>query len=190
MTGQWLQGMQDFDLFIAYRISIEGDGGFHGDQGEQLEHVVLQHDADGSCLFIVCPATFQADILSHGDLYVVDIAPVPHGFKNAVCQAKDQDILHSFFAEVVIDAIHLFLSKDSCNLAVKLSSRGQIMPKGLFDDNTRPTLAVPVQASRAKVMDDFRVLAGRRRGGKDAIASSTALLVERIQDSIELLIAL
>src|SRR5260370_37015903 len=161
MTGQWLQGMQDFDLFIAYRISIEGDGGFHGDQGEQLEHVVLQHDADGSCLFIVCPATFQADILSHGDLYVVDIAPVPHGFKNAVCQAKDQDILHSFFAEVGIDAIHLFLSKDSCNLAVKLSSRVRIMPKGVFGDKTPSTLVALVQASTAKGIDEFDGLSGR-----------------------------
>src|SRR5260370_8438928 len=110
---------------------------------------------------MVCTATFQADILSHGDLYVVDIAPVPHGFKNAVCQAKDQDILHSFFAEVVIDAIHLFLSKDSCNLAVKLSSRGQIMPKGFFDDNTSPTLAVLVQATPTQAIDYFRALPGR-----------------------------
>src|SRR5260221_9714047 len=121
---------------------------------------------------------------------MVDIAPVPHGFKNAVCQAKDQDILHGFFAEVVIDAIHLFLFKDSCDLAVKLSSRGQIMPKGFFDDNTSPTLAALVQASCAKVMDDFRVLAGRRREGKNAIARGTTLLIERIQDGIEFLIAL
>ncbi len=64
------------------------------------------------------------------------------------------------------------------------------MPKGFFDDNTSPTLAVLVQASRTKVMDDFRVLAGRRREVKDAIARGTALLVERIQDGIELLIAL
>src|SRR5260370_8160038 len=59
MTGQWLQGMQDFDLFIAYRISIEGDGGFHGDQGEQLEHLVLHHAADGSYPSIVSPPTSQ-----------------------------------------------------------------------------------------------------------------------------------
>src|SRR6266487_4367896 len=118
VPNQWLQGMQHFDLFIAYCVSIEGDGRFHSNQGEQLHRMVLYHIAHSACFFIISTATFHTEVLRHGDLYMVNIAPVPYRLEDAVSQAKDQDILHSFFAQVVVDAVDLLLFKDSRNLAI------------------------------------------------------------------------
>src|SRR5579859_761649 len=162
LPDQRLQGVQDFDLFVAHRISVEGDGRLHRDQREQLQHVVLHHIADGARFLVIAAAALQPDIFRHRDLYVVNIATVPDRLEDAVCQAKDEDVLHRFFAEVVIDTINLFLFEDFAYLPVKFFGRSQVVPKGFFDDDARPPFAAPVQASRAEALDNFGVLAGRR----------------------------
>src|SRR5215472_18959602 len=62
------------------------------------------------------------------------------------------------------------------------------MPEGFFDDNARPPLAALVHASRAEVMNNFRILAGGSRKIKNAIPTGTTLLIERVQQRIESLI--
>jgi hypothetical protein len=37
------QRLQHLQLLVAHRIRIEGDGRLHGDEADELEHVVLHH---------------------------------------------------------------------------------------------------------------------------------------------------
>ena len=153
--------MQDLDLFIANGVSIKGDGGFHRHQREQLQHVVLDHIANRPGLFEVGAPAFQAEVFRDGDLHVINIAPVPHRFKNAVGQTKNKDILDGFFAEVVVDTIDLFLAEDPGDLAVQFTCRGEVASKGFFDDNTSPAFAAFIQPRGTEALDDFRILTGR-----------------------------
>ncbi len=114
-----LQGVQDFDLFVAHRVGIEGNGRLHCYQGEQLQHVVLHHIADRPRFLVIAAAPFQSDVLRHCDLHMVNIAAVPYRLEDAICQAEDEDVLHRFFAQVVIDAVDLFLFEDFAHLPVE-----------------------------------------------------------------------
>ena len=80
--------------------------------------MILHHIADGSCFFVVACAAFQTKVFCHRDLNAVDIAAVPDWFKDAVGQTKDQYILYSLFAEVMVDAIDLLFFKNLANQAV------------------------------------------------------------------------
>src|SRR5258707_934850 len=100
---------------------------------------------------------------------MINITSIPDRFKDAVCQAKDQDILYRFFTEVVIDTVNLFFFKASSNLAVELTSRCEIVSKGLFDDDARPTLATSVQTRGTKTLNNLWILARGRRKVEDAI---------------------
>ena len=91
---------------------------------------------------------------------MVNVAPVPDWLKNAVGQAEDKDVLHRFFTKVVVDTVDLFFFENPANLAVKFARRCQVMSKGLFDDDTRPSLTAFIQARSAKTLNDFRILAG------------------------------
>ena len=122
--------------------------------------MVLDYIADGTGLFIVGAAALESQVFRYGNLYMVNVATVPDGFKNAICQAKNKDVLDGFFAEIVVDAVDLFLAKDLGDLAVQLVRRCEVVPKGFFDDDTCPALAVFIQARGSNPLDDFGVLAG------------------------------
>lgn len=116
-------------------------------------------------------------------------AGVPYWLKNTVCQAKNKDVLDRFFAKVVIDAVDLFLFENFSNLAVEFTGRGQVMSKGFFDDNARPTLTVSIQASGTEILNDLRILAGRSRKVEDAVTSCSTFVIDCVQEVIESLIA-
>src|SRR5258708_8676022 len=119
---------------------------------------------------------------------MINITSIPDRFKDAVCQAKDQDILYRFFTELVIDTLNLFFFKDSSTLAVELTSRCEIVSKGLFDDDARPTLATSVQTRGTKTLNNLWILARGRRKVEDAIAAFTSLLLASIEPIIQSII--
>ena len=63
------------------------------------------------------------------------------------------------------------------------------MPKGFFDDNACPTLAIFIQTNHTEIMNDFGILAWRSRKIKDTIAGGATLLINGIQQRAEFLIA-
>ncbi len=110
--------MQYLHFFIAYRVGIKGDWRLHCDKGEQLQHVVLYHVADGSRFLVVGGAPLNANVFGHGNLDVVYITPIPDWLENAIGKAENQDVLYGFFAQIVIYTIDLFFSKDLPDLAI------------------------------------------------------------------------
>src|SRR2546423_5654792 len=121
--------------------------------------MVLYHIPDSPGLLVVRTSALYAKILCHRNLDMVNVAPVPHRLKNTVSQAEDQDILHRFFTQVVVDTVDLLFLENPANLAVKFACRCQVMSKGLLDDDTCPPLTASIQAGSSKTPNDFRILA-------------------------------
>ena len=95
---------QDFDLFVADRLGVEGGGRFHRGEGEELEHVVLQHVARGAGVVVVAAAALDADLLGDGDLHMVDIEAVPERLVDGIGEAEVDEVLDGFLAEIMVDA--------------------------------------------------------------------------------------
>src|SRR5262245_44288387 len=100
--------------------------------------MVGNHVAQGARLIVVAAARFDAQGLGDRDLYVVDVAAIPQRLEDAVGKAKDEDILHRFLAEIVIDAINLVFAEHSAQFLVEGAGRSEVATKRLLDDDATP----------------------------------------------------
>ena len=80
---------------------------------QQLEHVVLEDVAARAGLLVEGAAALDAEVLGHGDLHVVDVAPVPERLEDAVAEAEDEQVADGLLAQVVVDAVDLRLVEDA-----------------------------------------------------------------------------
>ena len=99
--------MQDFGLFISYRIRMKRHRRFHCGQAEQLHHVVGHHIAQGSCIIEVSAPSLHSNRFRIRDLHMVDVAPIPDRLEDGIVETEDHDVLHGLLAQVVIDAVNL-----------------------------------------------------------------------------------
>src|SRR5207245_3619458 len=99
------------------------------------------------------PRTNQK-LLCDGDLQVVDEVPVPERLEQRVGEAKHENVLDGFLAEVVVDAVDLALVELGVDEAVQFPSRGQVVAEGLFDDEAFPAAVVAIQTGLAEPLDD------------------------------------
>ena len=100
-----------FDLFIPDEISGKPDRGFHGHQSDELQHMILHNISYHPGLFIKGSPVLHPQILSHRNLNVINITPVPELFEDAVGKTEKDDILDRFFPQVVIDPVYLMFLK-------------------------------------------------------------------------------
>ncbi len=56
---------------------------------------------------VVSASLFHAYRFGHGNLNVIDVAPVPDRLEDSVCEPECQNILYGFFSEVMIDPVNL-----------------------------------------------------------------------------------
>ena len=118
--------------------------------------MVLKHVAHHAGSFVIAAAIFHADGFRRGDLHVVDVVPVPDRLEHRVGETEHQDVLHRFFAEVMIDAVDLLLVEDLVNAVIELARGLQIGAERFFDDHARARLAVGFfrrQARRGNMLD-------------------------------------
>ena len=66
---------------------------------------------------------------------MVDVVAVPDRLEDRVGEAKDQDVLDRFLAQVVVDAVDLALVEDLVHLVVQRLCAGQIAAERFLDDN-------------------------------------------------------
>ena len=69
---------------------------------------------------------------------MIDVATIPQRLENAVGEPEHQDVLHRFFAEVVIDAIDLWFLEDLSKLMIESPGGFEIAAKRFFDDHSPP----------------------------------------------------
>ena len=120
----------DLHFFIADADGVEGCGGFHGDQGHELEHVVLDHVAGCAALVVIAGAVVGADGFADGDLDVVDVFVVPDRLENRVGETHDHQVLNGFLAEIMVDAEDLLFLEIFSRTALRCSADLRSRPKG------------------------------------------------------------
>src|SRR5262249_23051825 len=72
----------------------------------------------GAGLVVELAAAFHAKLLRNRDLYVADTATPPQWLEQVVAEAQREQVLHRFFAEIMINAIDLVLGKHAANTLV------------------------------------------------------------------------
>ena len=141
--------------------------------------MIRHHIAQRTGRFIECAAMLDADGFRHGDLHVIDIVVVPQRFEESVGEAKRQDVLHGFFAEIVIDSVDLILVQTCANLAIERVRRFQIVTERLFDDHSSP---MPVgffgEFRAGQLLHDLAEKTWRHRGVEQIISRRPMRLVD------------
>ena len=124
--------------------------------------MVLHHVARHARMVIVAAAQLHAELLGDGDLHIVDVAAVPDRLKHAVPEAKDHDVLHGFFAEVVVDAVNLRLGDMLGEVRIQVAGALQIVAEGFFNDDPAPGIRLFLgEAGISKLLDNFAEESGR-----------------------------
>ena len=96
-----------FSSRTASELKVHGR--LHRHEREHLKDVVLNHVAHNARRFVVAAASFDADRLGVGQLHVIYVLAIPQRLEDAVGEAKDEQVLDSLFAEIMVDAINLLL---------------------------------------------------------------------------------
>ena len=132
--------MQNLGLLVADRIRVERNRRLHRGQADQLHDVVRYHVAQRARMIEITAASFHAYRFRHRDLYMVDVAAVPDRLENSVGESERHDVLHGFFAEIMVDAVNLFLVSYFQQLLIQLLGRFQIVPERFFNHNPAPVI--------------------------------------------------
>ena len=145
--------------------------------------MIFDHVAEGANLFVVAAATLDADGLGHRELDVIDEVAVPDRLEDAIGQAEGQNVLHSLFAEVVVDAEDLRLLERVLHGAVEVPRRLEIHAERLFDHQADKSVLVRslVQARGAQLAGDHFEQLRRRRQIEQSVALRAVAGVDLLQ---------
>src|SRR5678815_1486551 len=111
--------------------------------------MVLDHVTHGASLLVVAAATFHADCFSVRNLHMIDVLMVPQRFEDAVAEAKHQQVLNSFLAEVFIEAEDLVFVKDGRELDVQGLRTRKMVTEWFFYNDPSPTGCCGASHARA-----------------------------------------
>ena len=77
------------------------------------------------------------DILGHGDLHVVHVAPVPDLLEDGVGEAEEDDVVNRLLRKVMVYAVYLVLIEGAGNYPVEPGRGRAVLPERLLDDDPR-----------------------------------------------------
>src|SRR5262249_8956341 len=158
----WLERLHRSEhllLLVPQGLHLVADGWLRGQDRRRLEHVVLDHVAQGADLLVEAAAAFDAEVLGHRDLDALDVVAVPDGLEERVREAEVQEVLDRLLTEIVVDAEDRGFRQHRMQDPVELLGRRQVAPEGLFDDDAGVIRA----AGLAEPFDHGREQAGRDR---------------------------
>ena len=112
-------------------------GRIHREQRNHLQQMVLHHVADGADLLVEGAAALHAELFGHGDLHIADVVAVPNRFEKGIGEAKIQDVLHRFLAQIMVDPKNEGFRKYFMQSAVQRLRGREIAPERFFDDDPR-----------------------------------------------------
>ena len=116
---------------MADGFGLECGRNFHRGEREELRDVILNHVAQRARAFVIPSAMFYAEAFRDGDLNAGDAIAIPERLEERVREAKDQNVLHRLFAQIMIDAVNLLFLKVFVNAFVQRLGRFQIVAEWL-----------------------------------------------------------
>src|SRR5262245_31699129 len=95
---------------------------------------------------------------------MVDITPVPNRFEDRIAEAKDQNILHRLFSQVMIDTINLPLIQHAHDFGIERLCTFQVVTEGFFEDHPPPMPVLSIRQSSCPELLDNPTKEFRRCG--------------------------
>ena len=95
--------------------------------------MVLNHVPQRAALVVVAPAALDTKGFGDGDLHVVHVPGVPDRLEDPVRETEDQQVLHGFLAQVVVDAEDLALVKHGRDALVEGTGAGEVHAERFLD---------------------------------------------------------
>src|ERR1700722_7102463 len=138
--------------------------------------MVRHHIAQGARLFIERRSVFDSYRFSSGDLYIVDVVPVPDWFEQRITEAENEDVLHCFFAKIVVNPVHRFFVEYAVHHVIQYVCRFQVPPERLFQNNSRPPMLAAVQSYCSQTFNDWSRYRRGRRHIEQMVWARTILL--------------
>ena len=89
--------------------------------------MVLEHVPQGAGLLVVARAVLDSDRFGRRDLDMIDVFSIPDRLIDRVGEAEHEDILDGLLAQIMIDAVDLFLAEDAAEGLIQLL-RGRPAP--------------------------------------------------------------
>ena len=137
------QAAQQRHLLCTHHVSVHRPGWLHCHQREHLQHVVLQHVAQcAGAVVVLAAAAFHAQFFGHRDLYQLNVLTIPHRLEDGVVEAKTEQVLHGFFAQVMVDAEDLEFAEALMQIGVECLRRRQVVAERLLDHHAAKRLVV------------------------------------------------
>ena len=164
-------GADHLGLFAAHGVGAERCRRFHGNHGQQLDQVVGHHVAQGAGGVVEATPRLDTDGFRGGDLHMVDVVVVPERLEQPIGEPADQNVLHRFFAQVVVNTVDLPLAHHLQQAGVQRLGTGQVGAERLLHhDPPKAAGRLVEQAGLPKALGHFRE--ETRRGGqvKDGVA--------------------
>jgi len=158
--------LEDLHLLVADGLRVEGDGGLHGREGDQLHRVVLDHVPESPALVVVAGPRAHPDVLRHGNLDGIHVLAVPEWLEDGVGETLHEQVLDGLLAEVVIDPEDLGLPEVAGDHPVEFLRAGPVVPEGFLDDDLAglaAALVVGGETGAPEVVEDGSE--DPRRGG-------------------------
>jgi len=134
----------------------------HAHEGQDLEHVVLEHVAQDPCLLVIPCPLLDAYRLGSRYLDMVDEVPVPDGLEYRVGETEHHYVLDRVLAQVMVYPEYLLLPEVRPDRLLQRAGAFKVAAVGFFYDYPRPPLLFRGQTRGGNCLDYARV--DRRRG--------------------------
>ena len=123
--------------FIAPRLAVTTHRWFHGDVRQELQKMILNHVANRPRLLEKRSAPAHTEVFGQGDLHAFDMIAIPKRFDEGIRAAKQHEIVHRTFAEIVVDAKDLAFAEGTQQQLIERLRRGKIAAERFLDDHAR-----------------------------------------------------
>ena len=94
--------------------------------------MVLHHVAQRADAIVKLTTPCHAKFFRQGDLHMLYPFAPPQGLKQHIGKTHGEQVLHRFFAQIMVDAVNLVFLKILCNRRIDGIGRGQIRAQRLF----------------------------------------------------------
>ena len=101
------EGFKGLNFFIPDLLWFRTDWGFHHNEGDDLQQMVLKHVPEGTGPVVIAPALSNANTFGTGNFHMSDIVAVPKGFEDAVGKTGHQEVLYGLLAQVMVNPVYL-----------------------------------------------------------------------------------
>src|SRR5713101_5857877 len=129
--------LQDFDLLITNRFTVCADRRLHRQVAQKLKEMVLDHVTNGSGLIVKSASPLHTELLSHGDLYALDVVAIPERLHQCVGEPEKYDVVDRLLAKIVVNAKNIGFGKSTMQDAIQLFCGSKVVAERLFDNDPR-----------------------------------------------------